>query len=126
MHSIGGQHGELLGGAAAGQLMGREGEPHPVAHPESTDILAHRVDDSRAVLVGNDLGEGQRLARPSAAPGFPVRGVHPGDDHSYPNFARPGFRQITIDEVQHGRVTGVGVDDCLHVSANTKGRRILP
>jgi hypothetical protein len=67
-HGVAGGHDNILGRGAEGPLPLGLVEPDPLAHPRRLDAGADRVDNPRAVLVGDDPRKGHLgLAAPGAA-----------------------------------------------------------
>ncbi|MNZ87285.1 hypothetical protein D3C78_1061370 [compost metagenome] len=88
-------------------------KPHALADALRAHPLAHRVDDARAVAVGNDL----RILHRMQAAGAPVHigRIHRRGAQAHTDFARPGQRrrELTIDE-HLLRQTLPLVPDCFH------------
>ena len=118
---VGQRHG--LRARAAPRAPGRC-RPHVARRPPTATPARRRVRGRRprptasivpgAVLVRDDLGEGERLARTAAPARLPVGRVHARDRDANQHLARARRGVGSFDELQHVGLAGLGVDDRSH------------
>jgi hypothetical protein len=89
--AVGGDDGELLGGAARRTAVAGQGDPDAIALTEAGDPGADRVDHAGAVVVGN-----RRLV--SAPPKVPLR-----------DFQSVGFTPDTSTRIRTSPAPGSGI-----------------
>ena len=98
-HGLPRRDGDVLGGRAEGAITLRPVAPHPLPDPRRGRSLAHPVDGSRAVAVGDDAGVRHPVAE-GVLSLFHVAGVDAGggDADAHLPRARLGVRHRPDDE----------------------------